>query len=268
MQSPPPIYQTLLDWLAVDFRESGWDLKATFKKIVMSATYRQSSKATPDALERDPDNEWLARGPRFRMPSWMIRDQALYVSGLLVDKMGGPAVQPYQPDGVWKEASFGTARYVQDRGEGLYRRSLYTFWKRIVGPTHLFDSAGRQVCEVEVQRTNTPLHALTTLNDVTFAEAARKMAERVLTDFRNEEDSLGIAFRLVTSRWPNPEEQAVLEAALSKYEQRFSKDAESAARAVAVGESPPSTFPDTVKLAAWSTLCLMLLNLDETLTKE
>ena len=268
VQSPPPIYQSLLDWLAVDFRESGWDLKATFKKIVMSATYRQSSKATPDALERDPDNVWLARGPRFRMPSWMIRDQALYVGGLLVEKLGGPAVQPYQPDGVWKEASFGTARYVQDQGENLYRRSLYTFWKRIVGPTILFDSAGRQVCEVKVQRTNTPLHALTTLNDVTFAEAARQMAERILTEYENENNPLGMAFRLVTSRWPKPEEQAVLEAALSKYEKRFSTDPESAALAVGVGDSPTSSFSDTVKLAAWSTLCLMLLNLDETLTKE
>ena len=268
VQSPPPIYSTLLDWLAVEFRESGWDLKAIFKKIVMSATYQQSSISSEGAMERDPDNELLARGPRFRMPSWMIRDQALYVSGLLVERMGGPAVQPYQPDGVWKEASFGTARYVQDRGEGLYRRSLYTFWKRIVGPTHLFDSAGRQVCEVKVQRTNTPLHALTTLNDVTFAEAARNMAERVLTDHENEKNPLGIAFRMVTSRWPNQVEQKVLEAALSKYEKRFSTDPEQAALAVAVGESPRNKSPDTVELAAWSTLCLMLLNLDETLTKE
>ena len=268
VQSPPPVYQSLLDWLAVEFRDSGWDLKATFKKIVMSATYRQSSIASEDAIVRDPDNELLARGPRFRMPSWMIRDQALYVSGLLVERLGGPAVQPYQPDGVWKEASFGIDRYVQDRGEGLYRRSLYTFWKRIVGPTHFFDSAGRQVCEVEVRRTNTPLHALTTLNDVTFVEAARKMAERVLTDYKNEENPLGIAFRLVTSRWPNQMEQTVLESALSNYEKRFSTDPDKAALAVAVGESPPDTSPDTVELAAWSTLCLMLLNLDETLTKE
>lgn len=268
VQSAPPKYEALLDWLAVDFRESGWDLKALLKTIVMSATYQQSSKSSDEANERDPDNTLLARGPRHRMPSWMIRDQALYLSGLLVEKVGGPAVQPYQPDGVWEEASFGTSRYVTDKGEGLYRRSLYTFWKRIVAPTVFFDAGTRQVCEVKVQRTNTPLQALTLLNDVTFAEAARKFAERILTDYEKEANRLGLAFRMVTSRWPSKEEQQVLETALSKYSKRFFAEPDKAERTVSVGESHRNTDLNTIEHAAWTNLCLMLLNLDETLTKE
>ena len=268
VQSVPPKHEVLIDWLAVEFRESGWDLKALLKTILMSATYQQSSKLSAEANERDPDNTLLARGSRFRLPSWMIRDQALHVSGLLAEKLGGPAAQPYQPDGVWKEASFGTSRYFRDQGDGLYRRSLYTFWKRIVGPPVLFDTSGRQVCEIKVQRTNTPLHALTTLNDVTFSEAARNFAERILTDYENEANLLGLAFRMVTSHWPSEEEQRVLKTALSKYEQRFAQDPAKAERAVSVGESPRISKLDTVELAAWSTFCLMLLNLDETLTKE
>jgi hypothetical protein len=268
VQSVPPKYEALLDWLALEFRDSGWDVKAIHKRILMSATYRQSSKVTPEMNERDPDNSLLARGPRFRMPSWMIRDQALAVSGLLIEKTGGPPVQPYQPEGIWKEATFGFTRYIQDRGENLYRRSLYTFWRRIVGPPVFFDSGGRQVCEVKVQRTNTPLHALTTLNDVTFAEAARVFAERILSAYESETNRLGHAFRMVTSRWPSEEEQQVLETAVAKYKQRFTNDPAKAQRVVLVGESPRNTALETVELAAWSTLCLMLLNLDETLTKE
>src|SRR5262249_32473406 len=155
--------------------------KKLCRLIVTSATYRQSSRLTQALAERDPDNRLLARGPRFRLPSWMIRDQALAASGLLVGTIGGPPVKPYQPAGIWEEATFGTKRYQQDKGEALYRRSVYTFWRRIVGPTLFFDTAARQTCTVKQTRTNTPLHALTTLNDVTFVEAARVMAERVLT---------------------------------------------------------------------------------------
>ena len=268
VQSAPPKHEALIDWLAVDFRESGWDLKATLKTMVMSATYQQSSKSTAQANERDPGNSLLARGPRFRLPSWMIRDQALYVSGLLVERLGGPAAQPYQPEGVWEEASFGTSRFFPDQREGLYRKSVYTFWKRIVAPTLFFDTGGRQVCEIKVQRTNTPLHALTTLNDVTFSEAARNFAERILTDHESAANQLGLAFRMVTSRWPTDEEQGVLETALTKYKQRFSKDPAKAERVISVGDSPRNTELDSVELAAWSTIGLMLLNLDETLTKE
>lgn len=269
VQSPPPIHENLLDWLALEFKDSGWDVKAIHKRILMSATYRQSSKVTPASYERDPDNRLLARGPRFRLPSWMIRDQALAVSGLLVDKRGGKPVQPYQPEGIWQEATFGFTRYIQDHGDKLYRRSLYTFWRRIVGPPVLFDSGTRQVCEVKVQRTNTPLHALTTLNAITFSEAARVFAERVLQMTSiHDADRLRTAFRMVTSRWPKEEELSILQGALDKYIRHFSSNADKALEVVSVGEAHRNGKLETTEHAAWSTLCLMLLNLDETLTKE
>ena len=269
VQSVPPKYEALLDWLALEFRNSGWDVKAIHKKILMSSTYCQSSKVTAKQLERDRDNGYLARGPRFRMPSWMIRDQALKLSGLLVEKRGGMPVQPYQPEGIWKEATFGFTRYIQSQGDNLYRRSLYTFWRRIVGPPVLFDSGARQVCEVKIQRTNTPLHALTTLNDVTYSEAARGFAERILELPRmSDSNRLKQAFRAVTARWPEWNELSSLVAALKKYRRHFSKDLENAIKIVSVGESPRDEELDTVEHAAWATLCLMLLNLDETLTKE
>jgi hypothetical protein len=269
VQSVPPKYEALLDWLALKFRDSGWDVKAIQKTILMSATYRQSSKVTPELYERDPENSLLARGPRFRMPSWMIRDQALAVSGLLVNKMGGKPVQPYQPDGIWKEATFGFTRYIQDHGDSLYRRSLYTFWRRIVGPPVFFDSSPRQVCEVKVQRTNTPLHALTTLNDITYAEAARVFAERILKEpMANETKRINHAFRSVTSRWPKQVELSSLQTALQKYQKYFSQNKDKALEVVSVGEAPRDEKLDPVQHAAWSTLCLLFLNLDETLTKE
>ena len=199
----------------------------------------------------------------------MIRDQALSVSGLLVEKRGGKPVQPYQPEGIWKEATFGFTRYHQDRGDSLYRRSLYTFWRRIVGPPVLFDSGARQVCEVKVQRTNTPLHALTTLNDITFSEAARVFAGELLTaPYQDDNDRLRSAFRKVTARWPMESEFSALRNALKKYQAHFANDEEDAVSLVSVGEYPPNKELDSSRHAAWSTLCLMLLNLDETLTKE
>lgn len=180
VQGEIPLQQDLIDWLAVDFREHGWDVKRLVKQIVMSHTYRQSSRVTPALVEADPENRLLARGARFRLPSAMIRDQALAASDLLVATLGGPAVKSYQPSGVWEEATFGNRRYEQDHGDALYRRSLYTFWRRIIAPTMFFDNATRQTCTVKVLRTNTPLHALLTLNDVTFVEAARVLAERAL----------------------------------------------------------------------------------------
>src|SRR5262249_37796945 len=159
------------DWLAVEFRESGWDVKHLVRLIVTSETYQQSTAASPALYERDPANRLYARGPRYRWPSWMLRDQALAVSGLLVEKQGGPPVKGYQPTGIWEDATFGKITYQQDKGEALYRRSLYTFWRRIVAPTVFFDVANRQNCTVKLERTNTPLHALVTLNDVTYVEA-------------------------------------------------------------------------------------------------
>ena len=178
VQGERPSHPELLDWLAVEFVESKWDVKHLLRLIVTSATYRQSSRLTPELRERDPDNRLLARGPRHRLPAWMIRDQALAASGLLSAKPGGPPVKPYQPPGIWEEATFGNKRYQQDTGESLYRRSLYVFWRRIVGPTMFFDGANRQTCSVKTVITNTPLHALATLNDTTYVEAARALAQR------------------------------------------------------------------------------------------
>ena len=178
-QGELPPQQALLDWLAVDFRENGWDVKRLMRMIVTSQAYRQTARSADGYIE-DPENRWLARGPRFRMPSWMLRDQALAASGLLVEKLGGTPLNPYQPAGIWEETSYGKKQYQQSSGEDLYRRSLYTFWRRISPPTAFFDNAGRQICQVRPLRTNTPLHALYTLNDVTFVEAARVLAEKAL----------------------------------------------------------------------------------------
>src|SRR6185295_2441124 len=157
VQGEAPSHPELLDWLATEFVASGWDVKALHRRIVTSATYRQASAASPALLERDPENRLLARGPRGRLPSFMLRDQALALSGLLVEKVGGPPVKPYQPEGVWEDFSYGKITYQQDHGEALYRRSVYTFWRRSVAPTTLFDIATRRVCQVRVARTNTPL---------------------------------------------------------------------------------------------------------------
>ncbi|MGE3308578.1 MAG: DUF1553 domain-containing protein, partial [Limisphaerales bacterium] len=180
IQGEKPSHPDLLDWLATDFVDSGWNVKHLHRLIVTSAAYRRSSITDPTRRDRDPENRLLARGPRFRMPSWMIRDSALAASGLLSEIRGGPPVKPYQPAGVWEEATFGNKRYRQDQGTALYRRSLYVFWRRIVAPTMFFDVANRQTCSVRAPRTNVPLHALLTLNDDTYVEAARALAEHVL----------------------------------------------------------------------------------------
>lgn len=267
LQGEVPPQRELLDWLAAEFMESGWDVKALLRLIVTSETYRQSSKIT-DA-QADPENRWLARGPRFRMPSWMLRDQALAVSGLLQGRLGGPSVKPYQPEGIWEEATFGKKSYVQDHGEALYRRTLYVFWRRIVGPTMLFDNAARQTCVIKATRTNTPLHALVTLNDVTYVEAARALAQRVLLANRGNEDAaLAQAFRLVLCREPARAEAALLKAQLGKLRQQQSADRAAALKLLAVGESRRDESLDAGEHAAWTGLCLLLLNTDEALTKE
>lgn len=265
VQGEVPLHRELLDWLAAEFIESGWDVKALMRLIVTSEAYKQSSKVV-DA-QTDPENRYLARGPRFRMPSWMIRDQALFVSGLMKEQLGGPSVKPYQPEGIWEEATFGKKSYVQDHGDALYRRTLYTFWRRIVGPTMLFDNAARQVCTVKATRTNTPLHALVTLNDITFVEAARALAQRVLVAHRGNEDAaLEQAFRLVTSRTPSAQEKTLLKAQLGKLRAQQTK--ESAAKLLTAGESKRDESLEASEHAAWTGFCLMLLNLDEVVTKE
>jgi hypothetical protein len=268
VQGETPSHPELLDWLATEFR-SDWDVKALHRLIVTSATYRQSSKVTPPLVERDPLNRLLGRGPRFRLPSWMIRDQALAASGLLVRTLGGPPVKPYQPTGVWEEATFGNKRYQQDKGDALYRRSVYTFWRRIVGPTEIFDSAPRQTCIVKPTRTNSPLHALTTLNDVTYVEAARVLAERVLTTAGpSPEERVDLTFRLVLARKPTDAERQVLLAAVARVQREFAADPAAAKKLVAVGESKRNEKLDVVEHAAYAALCAAILNLDEALTKE
>ena len=268
VQGALPTHPELLDWLAVDFMENGWDLKRFFKQIVMSATYRQTSKVTKELLEVDPENKYLARATRMRWPSWMLRDQALQVSGLLVDSIGGPSVNPYQPEGVWEEATFGFIKYNQDHGEDLYRRTLYTFWRRIVGPTILFDNATRQTCSVKASRTNTPLHALTTLNDITFMEAARVMAARILLAESTDSGRLNLAFELSTSRFPGQQEYSILEQRLNKLRDQYASTPDDAIKITGIGEYPVEEKLDLVEHASYTALCSVLLNLDETITRQ
>ena len=265
VQGERPIHPELLDWLAVEFMESGWDVKALVRLIVTSNTYRQSSRASAEMLERDPDNRLLARGPRFRLPAEMIRDQALSVSGLLATKVGGPSVKPYQPEGLWKDIASDTD-YQQSEGDDLYRRSLYTFWKRTVPPPMMmnFDASTRESCEVHVRRTNTPLQALNLMNDVTFVEAARVLAEEVV----GARDGLEVAFRRVTARVPSDAERERLQQSLAFYRSEFSRDPAGAKALIELGERAAPANADAVELAAWTMLCSALLNLDEVVTKE
>jgi len=268
VQGGTPSHPELLDWLAAEFMDSGWDVKALHRLIVTSATYRQSSKVTAALYERDPENRLLSRGARFRMPAWMIRDVALASSGLLNEKKGGPSVKPYQPEGIWEEATFGKINYKQDHGDALYRRSLYTFWRRIVGPTMFFDNAVRQTCSVRTYRTNTPLHALTTLNDVQFVEAARGLAQRVLLADASDATRLDHLYRLTLARHPKADESSILLQRVEYLKTQFGEDKPAAAKLLAVGESKPDAKLDPVELAAWTGLCQLVLNLDEAITKE
>ncbi len=269
LQGEKPSHPELLDWLAVELMDSGWDIKHLIRLIVTSRAYRQSSKVTPALFERDPENRLLARGPRHRLPAWMLRDLALSASGLLNPAQGGPSVKPYQPAGIWEEATFGKKSYVQDHGDALYRRTLYTFWRRIVGPTTLFDNAARQVCEVKAKRTNTPLHALTTLNDITYVEAARALAQRVLLATPDDADArLTELYRLALFRAPTAEEQAILSERLGRLRKQYHAEPEAAAALLQVGESARDETLPATDHAAFTVLCQLVLNLDEALCKE
>lgn len=267
-QGEQPTHPRLLDWLATAFVQNDWNVKDLHRLIVTSATYRQSAVATPELLERDPDNRLLAHGPRFRMPSWMMRDQALAASGLLTRKVGGPPVKPYQPAGLWTEATFGRKVYRKDSGEDLYRRSLYTFWRRIIGPTMFFDTAKRQTCVVRTTRTNSPLHTLVTLNDITYVEAARVLAERVTHDASpTAAEQITMAFRLATSRRPTAEEVNLLTRRYELLQSHYATDTQAAEELVTIGDAPRDEAIDVAKHAALSSICLTILNLDETLNK-
>ena len=266
VQGEKPSHPKLLDWLAVEFVESGWNLKHLVRLIVSSSTYRQSANVDLATLELDPENRLLARGPRRRMPAWMIRDHALATSGLLAGKLGGVSVKTYQPKGIWAEASFGKKKYQQDQGEALYRRSLYIYWRRIVGPTVFFDMSKRQTCSVKSSQTNTPLHALVTLNDVTYVEAARMMATQLLQANVSDEERITTAFRIATSRTPSTKEQTLLIKRLVNLRQHFSKNSDAAEKLLQVGEMRSADLPES-DLAAYTTVCLLIMNLDEALNK-
>jgi mono/diheme cytochrome c family protein len=268
-QGERPTHPLLLDYLSTQLVGGAWDIKKLLRLMLTSATYRQSSRTTPELLQKDPTNQLLARSPRYRLTSLAIRDSALALSGLLVEKIGGPPVRPYQPAGIWSDFSLGKIKYKQDHGESLYRRSIYTFWRRSVGPTLFFDVTNRQVCSVRPSRTNTPLHALTLMNDITHVEAARKFAERVMTEGDQQpQQRLNRAFRMATARRPTAEEAKILLAALERLTQQFRDDAEGAKKLLAIGESPAAEKLDAVELAAYTGVMNMLLNLDEVITRE
>jgi hypothetical protein len=271
-----PSHPELLDWLATEFIQSGWNVKALQKKIVMSATYRQSSNMTPEAFERDPENRLLARGPRFRLKAEFIRDQALHLAGLLGAEIGGKSVRPYQPGDLWGElsqradsANFSAQFFVQDHGADLYRRSMYTFWKRTSPPPQMstLDAPDREVCTVRRPRTNTPLQALVLMNDPTYIEASRKFAERLLLAARTEDERLALAFRTATGRTASDRELAALRKVYNEQLARYRKNVASAVDLLKVGEAPYDNRFNLSELAAWTMVASTLLNLDETMTK-
>jgi hypothetical protein len=268
-----PSHPELLDWLAVEFRESGWDVKQFFKLLVMSSAYRQAAVATPEKTEKDRDNRLLSRGPRFRMDAEMIRDYALAASGLLVRKLGGPSVKPYQPPGVWEAVAMigsNTRDYVQDTGENLYRRSLYTFWKRSAPPASMdiLNAPAREVCTVRRERTNTPLQALVTLNDVQFVEAARHLAEGALKEGGATDDARSdFVARQLLARPFRPEELSIVRASLAELSSYYQSHIDDAKQLIEVGESKPDESLDPATLAAWTMLVNQLMNLDEVLNK-
>jgi hypothetical protein len=267
-----PVNQELLDWLAVEFQQSGWDVKRLFELMVTSSTYRQSAVVTPAKAEKDPQNRFLSRGPRFRMDAEMVRDCALAASGLLVDKVGGPSVKPYQPDGVWEAVAMpesNTRYYERDSGENLYRRSLYTFIKRAAPPAamDIFNAPSREVCAVKRERTNTPLQALATLNDPQFVEAARHLAEVALANGRKDEEALQLMAERVLSRPLTSKELAIVSGTLKEMRAFYAQQPDAADKLVTTGESKPSDKLPAPQLAAMTMVANQLMNLDEALNK-
>jgi hypothetical protein len=274
-QGEPPVHPELLDYLATEFIRTGWGVKALQKLIVTSSAYRQSSKVTRGLWEKDPENRLLARGPRQRLQAELIRDLALAASGLINSKIGGPSVSPYQPAGLWEEMAFGDGfsaqEYKQSRGQDLYRRSMYTFWKRTVPPAtmSIFDAPDREKCTARRPVTNTPLQALALLNDPTYVEAARALAARTINEGgRDSASRIGYAFRLATARKPSAQESSVLRALLDKELAHYRRERNAAQSLLKVGESAVDQKMDVAELAAWTVVTSAILNLDETVTKE
>jgi hypothetical protein len=273
-QGDEPVNLPLLDYLATEFIHSGWDVRAMQRLIVTSATYRQDSTATPEQIQNDPENRYLAHGPRYRLPAEMVRDNALAVSGLLKERVGGPSVFPYQPPGLWEDIAFGDGfsaqSYTPSHGDDLYRRSMYTFWKRTSPPPSLgtFDAPDREKCTARRLLTNTPLQALVLLNDPTYVEASRALAERMLKEGGNtDEDRIRFAFRLTVDRPPAAKEVEVLHSLETRELANYRQHPDAAKKLLAVGESPAPKV-DPAELAAMTTVASAILNLDETVTKE
>jgi hypothetical protein len=260
LQGEAPFHQDVLDWLAVELMASNWDVKHTLRLIVNSQTYQQAATLTTDLQARDPENRWLARGPRFRLPAWMLRDAALARAGLLNPIVGGPPVRPYQPPGVWEELFMGRFTYVPSEGPAQYRRTLYAFWRRSIAPTFLFDSAQRRSCEVRVSRTNTPLQALTLLNDETYLEAARAIAAAATAD------PVGSIFLLITGRKAEAKERAALQQTWQTALRHYQAHPQEAAQLLSVG--PHKVTRGDARHAAGMALASMVMNLDEVLTRE
>ena len=267
-QGAPPTHPRLLDWLAVEFRESGWDVKAFVKMVVMSSTYRQESTVSKQQLAQDPENIWLGRALRLRLPAETLRDQALAVSGLLNGTIGGPSVKPYQPAGLWKEIA--SQAYDQDSGEDLYRRGMYTFWKRTVPPPTMvtFDASSREICVLSRSRTNTPLQALALLNEVSYVEAARNLAQQMISKESKDDDRLRWGWRQVTSRMPSEYEMSVLRKSLQRNLERYTTDPKAAEDLISFGETRADASIKPNVLAAYTMIASMLLNLDEVINRE
>ena len=271
VQSDRPTHQELLDWLSVEFRESGWKTKALQRLIVTSKTYRQSSRVTKEHLQKDPENRLLAHAPRLRLPSLILRDVALSASGLLAPKVGGAPVYPYLPDSPWESLAITKERdftYPQSKGADLYRRSLYTFWRRTIAPVNMFDSSARQTCRVRTAVTSSPLHALTMLNDPTWVEAARVLAQRVTKEQPTDEARLARAFALVLGRAPAGAEPALLAKMLAHQRAVYAADAKAADALLALGESQRDAAIPTTEHAALTATCLALYNLDAAVTRD
>ena len=273
VQGEQPSHPELLDWMAVDFMESGWDVKRLIKMMVMSSTYRQSSKADPEKFKQDPENRILARGPRFRLDAESIRDQALAMSGLLGNRIGGKSVKPYQPAGLWKPVGFGgsnTSVFKQDKGEALYRRSMYTFWKRTSHPPSMaiFDAPNRETCTVRRERTNTPLQALVLMNDVQFFEAARKFGERVMKEGgKGTEERIRFIYRTALGRLPSESEKSSILNLYNEHLKDFSNSKDTVSGILSSGESPLDESLNATELASWTMITHLILNLSETVTK-
>jgi hypothetical protein len=268
-----PSHPELLDWLAVEFSQSGWNIKHMYKLMVMSAAYRQSAKSTPAQVAKDPKNLLLSHGPRFRMDAEMLRDIALQSGGLLESGVGGPSVKPYQPPNVWEQVSYPTSdtlRYVQEHGPALYRRSMYTYRKRMASPPSLdaFDAPVRDVVCTRRQRTDTPLQALVTMNDVQWVEAARALAQRVILEGgRQPAQRLNLMSEIVLSHDPSPKMSAVLEESFKRMQEHYAADPKAAHALVEAGEKKRNMSIPETELAAWTMVASEVLNLDETVTK-